>query len=112
MHARADGLSSIAVVVGVIGVWLGFERADAIAGLLIAAVITMTMINSLALVVRRILDGVDPQAMHALKSAVAGVDGVEAVERVRARCRFQHRRHHSRGACRLAQCVQIEQSGS
>ncbi|WP_257181375.1 cation diffusion facilitator family transporter [Corynebacterium cystitidis] len=84
-HARADGLSSIAVVVGVIGVWLGFERADAIAGLLIAVVITMTMINSLALVVRRIFDGVDPKTMHALENAVAGVDGVEAVERVRAR---------------------------
>src|SRR5438067_4477366 len=33
-HARIDGLSSVAVVVGVIGVWLGFERADAIIGLI------------------------------------------------------------------------------
>ena len=36
-HARADGFTSIAVVVGVIGVWLGFPQADAIIGFFIAA---------------------------------------------------------------------------
>ena len=32
-HARTDGLTSLAVVVGAIGVWLGFPRADPIVGL-------------------------------------------------------------------------------
>ncbi|WIM68530.1 cation diffusion facilitator family transporter [Corynebacterium breve] len=84
-HARADGLTSIAVVLGVVGVWLGFERADAVAGLLIAAVITGTMFNSLRIVIRRILDGVDSELMEAMHHAVEHVPGIVAVERVRAR---------------------------
>ena len=45
-HARADGFTSIAVVVGVIGVWLGFEQADAIIGFFIAAAILWILVNS------------------------------------------------------------------
>ena len=46
-HARADGLTSIAVVVGVVGVWLGFPRADAIVGLLIAVAILGILVSSM-----------------------------------------------------------------
>ena len=35
LHARADGFTSLAVVFGALGVWLGFPLADAIVGLLI-----------------------------------------------------------------------------
>lgn len=84
-HARADGLTSIAVVLGVVGVWLGFTRADAIAGLLIAAVIAGTLINSLRIIVRRLMDGVDPALTDKLTGAAAAVPGVLAVEGVRAR---------------------------
>ena len=38
-HARADGLTSLAVVAGAAGVWLGFPLADPIVGLIIAATI-------------------------------------------------------------------------
>ena len=34
-HARTDGLTSLAVVAGALGVWLGFPLADPIVGLLI-----------------------------------------------------------------------------
>ncbi|MDO5496041.1 MAG: cation diffusion facilitator family transporter [bacterium] len=84
-HARADGLTSIAVVLGVVGVWMGFTRADAIAGLLIAAVIAGTLVNSLRIIVRRLMDGVDPALTAQLTAAVAAVPGVLAVEGVRTR---------------------------
>ena len=38
-HARTDGLTSLAVVAGAIGVWLGFPLADPIVGLLITIAI-------------------------------------------------------------------------
>jgi divalent metal cation (Fe/Co/Zn/Cd) transporter len=38
-HARTDGLTSLAVVVGAAGVWLGFPLADPIIGLLITITI-------------------------------------------------------------------------
>jgi cation diffusion facilitator family transporter len=38
-HARVDGLTSLAVLFGVVGVWIGYPLADPIVGLLITAVI-------------------------------------------------------------------------
>src|SRR5215210_1122181 len=38
-HARTDGLTSLAVVAGALGVWLGYQIADPIIGLLITAAI-------------------------------------------------------------------------
>ena len=39
VHARTDGFTSLALVLGVIGVWLGFPLADPIAGLVISIAI-------------------------------------------------------------------------
>ena len=38
-HARTDGLTSLAVVLGALGVWLGFPAADPLIGLVITAMI-------------------------------------------------------------------------
>nr|NLD40454.1 cation transporter [Actinomycetales bacterium] len=84
-HARADGLTSLAVVAGVVGVWLGFPRADAIAGLLIAAVISGVLVNSLRIMVLRLMDGVEPTLTDQLSAAASTAPGVLAVEWVRAR---------------------------
>lgn len=84
-HARADGLTSLAVVAGVVGVWLGFPRADAIAGLLIAVVITGVLVNSLRPIMLRLMDGVDPAIIEPLTAAAASTPGVHGVEEVRAR---------------------------
>src|SRR5690625_3119729 len=58
-HARADGLTSIAVVIGVIGVWLGFPQADAAIGFVIAAAILWILVQSVRTTMRRLMDGVD-----------------------------------------------------
>lgn len=84
-HARADGLTSIAVVVGVVAVWLGFQRADAIVGLLIGLAIIWILVSSMRTVGHRLMDGVDDDVVERLSAAAAGVDGVEGVDRVRAR---------------------------
>lgn len=84
-HARTDGLTSLAVVLGVIGVWLGFERADAIVGLLIAAAILWILVGTGRMVVRRLMDGVDDGTVDAIEAIAADVAGVQGVDNVRAR---------------------------
>lgn len=84
-HARADGLTSIAVVVGVVGVWLGFPRADAIIGFLIGIAILWILVSSMRTVCKRLMDGVDAGLIETLEAAAAAVEGVEGVDQVRAR---------------------------
>jgi cation diffusion facilitator family transporter len=84
-HARADGLTSIAVVVGVIGVWLGFPQADAIIGFFIAAAILWILVSSLRTTLRRLMDGVDEGVVDQMTAVIAAVPGVVSVGRVRAR---------------------------
>lgn len=84
-HARTDGLTSIAVVLGVVGVWLGYARMDAIVGLLIAAVILGILVRTLGTVLRRLMDGVEPGIIRRVAAVSADVEGVHRVGRVRAR---------------------------
>ncbi len=84
-HARADGLTSIAVVVGVLGVWAGFPRADAVIGFVIAAVILWILVSSLRITLRRLMDGVDDGVIDLITATTAAVPRVRRVGRVRAR---------------------------
>lgn len=84
-HARTDGLISLAVILAVLGVWLGFPQADAIIGLLIAVAICWILVNSSRQVMRRLMDGVDDGTVELIESIASGVEGVQLVDRVRAR---------------------------
>lgn len=84
-HARTDGLTSLAVVAGAIGVALGWPAADPIVGLLISAVILKIVWDASKSIGERLLDGLDPEIGERIREVVAGVDGVRAVRTVRAR---------------------------
>lgn len=84
-HARTDGLTSLAVVLGAFGVWIGFPLADPIIGLLITIAIFGIVWQSARAVVTRILDGVDPGIVDEARHAVGHVAGVTAVDDVKAR---------------------------
>jgi cation diffusion facilitator family transporter len=85
VHARADGLTSLGVVAGAVGVLAGFPRADAIVGLLITLAIVYTMVTAARTVLRRVLDGIDEPTMRLIEAAAAAVPGVEHVSDARAR---------------------------
>lgn len=91
-HARTDGWTSLAVLVGAIGVWLGFPLADPIAGLIITAAILGIVWQSGKAVFTRLLDGVDPHVIEDIRHAAAHAPGVEEVTEVRARW-LGHRLH-------------------
>jgi cation diffusion facilitator family transporter len=84
-HARTDGLTSLGVVAGAIGVALGFDRADPLAGLAIAVVIVFVLWQAGRSVLHRILDGTDESTVVMLESVAASVAGVEHVTSTRAR---------------------------
>lgn len=84
-HARIDGLTSLAVLVGAVGVWLGYPLADPLVGLLITLVICRIVWQSSTVVFTRLLDGVDPEVIEAITHAVQHSPGVQHVTEVRAR---------------------------
>jgi cation diffusion facilitator family transporter len=84
-HARTDGLTSLAVVIGAIGVWLGYTLADPIIGLIITAVILGIVWQSARAVLTRMLDGVERPTIGELRHAAEHASGVRRVESVRAR---------------------------
>ncbi|MGN6125096.1 MAG: cation diffusion facilitator family transporter [Humibacter sp.] len=82
VHARLDGITSLSVVLGAIGVLLGFPLADPIIGLLIAISILVLLWGTVKAVGARLMDAVDPhlleRAEHSLEHS-SGVTGVHAV---------------------------------
>jgi cation diffusion facilitator family transporter len=84
-HARTDGLTSLAVVLGALGVWLGYTLADPIIGLIITAVILGIVWQSAKAVLTRMLDGVERHTLGELRHAAEDARGVRSVESVRAR---------------------------
>jgi cation diffusion facilitator family transporter len=84
-HARTDGLTSLAVVVGVAGVWFGFPLADPIIGLLITVAIFGIVWQSGRAVLTRMLDGVEPEILDEIQHAAGHVAGVERVTERKAR---------------------------
>lgn len=84
-HARTDGLTSLAVVLGAVGVWLGYPLADPIIGLLITATIAGIVWQSAKAVLTRSLDGVDPAVTAEIRHAAEHVQGIDRVSDARAR---------------------------
>jgi cation diffusion facilitator family transporter len=85
LHFRSDMVSSIAVLVGLIGVALGYLRADAAAAIVVAIFICVAGWR----LGRRTIDTLTDTAPAGVSEHIAaiarGVPGVVAIERVRAR---------------------------
>lgn len=84
-HARTDGLTSLAVVGGALGVWLGFPLADPIIGLLITVAIFGIVWQSAKSVLTRMLDGVEPGMVAVVRHSAEHVKGITRVLDVKAR---------------------------
>ncbi|MFE4971730.1 cation diffusion facilitator family transporter [Kitasatospora sp. NPDC056651] len=85
VHARTDGLTSLAVLAGAAGAGLGLRWADPLVGLLITAAILWVLRGSVREVGRRLMDGVDPGLVDAAEEALRAVDGVRGVGALRMR---------------------------
>ena len=92
LHARTDGFTSLAVLLGAGGVALGFPLADPIVGLLITIAILAILRTAVRDVFRRLMDGVDPHLVDAAEAALAAEPGVKGVRSVKMRW-IGHRLH-------------------
>lgn len=91
-HARTDGLTSLAVLFGAIGVWLGYPLADPVVGLIISITIFWIVWDSGKTIFTRLLDGVDPEITEEITHAAEHVEGVKAITDVKVRW-LGHRLH-------------------
>ncbi len=85
VHARADGFTSLGVLVGVMGVALGFPLADPLIGLVIGVVILIIVRDTAREIWYRLMDAVDPKVGQAIKRTAAAVPGVLDVQAVTVR---------------------------
>jgi cation diffusion facilitator family transporter len=85
LHARTDGLTSLAVVLGAAGVALGWQAADPIIGLLITVAILALLRTAARDVFRRLLDGVDPAVVDVTEKTLLETPGVLGVREVQLR---------------------------
>ncbi len=84
-HARADGLTSLAVLLGAIGSLLGFPLADPIIGVLITVAILFIVKDTAVTMWRRLMDAVDPELSVEVERIAGAITGVYAVHEVRLR---------------------------
>lgn len=84
-HARADGFTSLAVVIGAVGVGLGFPQADPLVGLVITVAILWILRDAARQVFARLMDAVDPSLVDEIERRASAVKGVEGVDGVRVR---------------------------
>ena len=85
LHARTDGFTSLAVLLGAGGVALGWRWADPVVGLLITVAILGVLRSALVQVGARLMDAVDPGTVDQAHAVVAAVDGVRAVPDLKLR---------------------------
>ncbi len=85
MHARSDGFTSLAVVVGAIAVLAGAPRADPIVGLVITAAVTVVLLGATRTIYRRLMDSVDPALVDQVEKVLGAVPGVDGVDDIRIR---------------------------
>ena len=84
-HARIDGFTSLAVLLGAVGVALGYPLADPVIGLFITVVILRIVWQSGKSILARLLDQVDPEIYDEIKQAISHTPGVKDLSEVRIR---------------------------
>lgn len=85
LHARTDGFTSLAVLLGVGGVALGLNWADPVIGLVITVAILAVLRQAGREVYRRLMDAVDPAIVEQTEQTLRAVPGVLDVGQVRLR---------------------------
>lgn len=85
LHARTDGLTSLAVLLGAGGAALGWGWADPVVGLLITVAVLAVLRTAAREVWRRLMDAVDPELVAAAEQALTTTLGVRSVSGLRVR---------------------------
>src|SRR6266516_3326206 len=85
LHARTDGLTSLAVVAGAVGVAAGWRAADPVAGLAIGIAIIGVLRQAVREIYGRMMDRVDDHTVLHAEEVIRQVPGVVSLDRLRMR---------------------------
>jgi cation diffusion facilitator family transporter len=97
LHARTDGFTSLAVLLGVGGVAIGWDWADPVVGLLITVAILAVLRQAAREIYRRLMDAVDPALVDQVEQTLRETPGVLGLGQVRLRWTG----HHLRAECEI-----------
>ncbi len=84
-HSRVDGLASLAVVLGLGGVAIGWHWADAVVAVGIGSFIVALGIRAGTPIIGRLVDRVDPAVVERVARVAIGVEEVHEVHDIRVR---------------------------
>jgi cation diffusion facilitator family transporter len=85
LHARTDGLTSLAVLLGAGGVAIGWTWADPVVGLLITLAILAVLRQAAREIYRRLMDAVDPALVDQVEQTLRATAGVLDTGQIRLR---------------------------
>lgn len=85
LHARTDGFTSLAVLLGAGGAAIGWGWADPVVGLAITGAILFVLRDAAREVYRRLMDAVDPALVDAAEVATRETPGVDGLGPLRMR---------------------------
>ncbi len=85
-HARADALSSLVVAAGIGGALIGFTFADAVAAIIVGAMIVRAGFKFAWEAIRELIDtGLSAEEVAAIRRTIAGTSGVLGMHELRTR---------------------------
>lgn len=85
LHARTDGLTSLAVLLAAAGSWFGYPLVDPIIGILIGIAIVFITWDAMKSIWYRLMDAVDPELIERAERVIAEDVDVQETRRVRMR---------------------------
>ena len=85
VHARLDGFTSLAVVLGALGVMAGLPLADPVIGLVISAAIMVLLWGTIKSIGRRLMDGIEPELVEKARRALESSHDVVSVPTIQLR---------------------------
>jgi cation diffusion facilitator family transporter len=85
LHARTDGLTSLAVLLAAVGTWFGYPILDPIIGFLIGIAILMITWDAMKTIWHRLMDAVDPALIKRAEAVISTNEDVMEIRRIRMR---------------------------
>jgi cation diffusion facilitator family transporter len=85
LHARTDGLTSLAVLVAAGGSWIGYPLVDPIIGFVIGIAIVFITWDAMKRIWYRLMDAVDPEMINRAEKLISTNEDVLEIRRIRLR---------------------------
>ncbi len=85
-HSRSDAISSIVVIIGIVGAMMGHAYLDSVAAIAVAAMIAKIGFELVRDSTKELIDtALEPDVIDSIRQVVLGVDGVRALHMLRSR---------------------------